>query len=144
MLTGHNGNGFKDRIDADKINADFSDAGQFAEDFFLTEMSRSSFIYFPRGCSKPRPSSISVWMLRETISRGASSIDLGGIFFHEPLILIVQEISAFAAACLGHENVCADEAGGMELDKFHIFNGNTCALYAMPMPLPVLMRALVE
>ena len=42
------------------------------------------------------------------------------IALHEALAVAVDQVAAFAAAGLAHQDAVAVDAGGMELDKFHV------------------------
>ena len=68
----------------------------------------------------PRPASISCWMEREVMSRGASSIGRRRVAQHEALAVVVEQVAALAAAALGHEDVRGVEARGVELDELHV------------------------
>ena len=58
------------------------------------------------------------------------------ILGHEPLALAVGEKAAFAARPFGDQDAGAVDAGGMELDEFHVLQRQPCA-QAMPLPSPV-------
>ena len=81
---------------------------------------------FPKLMFKAPSFSISVWMLLDTISLGASSMALGAYRSMNRSPLVVDEIAPFAPARLCHKDIGTDESSGMELNEFHILDGNPC------------------
>src|SRR5215207_4901940 len=43
-----------------------------------------------------------------------------GVFIHEALVLIVNQISALAATRFRHQNSTGDQPGGVELHELHV------------------------
>ena len=78
----------------------------------------------------------------DRIAESASFIDLGldgsgndiargqfhlarRVFLHETFFIFIDQMSAFAAAAFGHENILTDDRGWVELNEFHVFQGRS-------------------
>ena len=78
---------------------------------------------------QPRPALISIVIERETTSRLARSLAVGRVALHEALAFGVRQVPAFAAGTLGDQAAGREDAGGMELDEFHVLGRQPGAQY---------------
>ena len=59
-------------------------------------------------------------MARLITSREARSLTVGRVLRHEALALAVDQDAAFAAHALGDQDAQLVDAGGVELEEFHV------------------------
>ena len=114
-----------DGIDADKIDADLSDSGQPFQDLLFSQMPEVELDVFAQGVLESPPL---VDLGLDAPGNDVAGRQLHGrrrVALHETLPLVVDQIGALAPAPFRHEDVRADQAGGVELDKLHVLERDT-------------------
>ena len=114
--------GSKTGIDPCKVDGDLANSGKSIHDLLSSQMSEIEMDIF----SFKTPALIDLGLNASGDNvPGTKFHELWGIAFHKTFPLRIEEISSFSSGCLRDQDICSIKAGGMELDKFHILEGNT-------------------
>ncbi len=130
-----------DGIDAAEPQTQFADPRQPLQDCLAAEVAQIQMDVAAR-----KPASLVHLGLdcpRYEVSR-CEFQHVGGIMLHKPLGLTIQQLTAFAPSSFGDEDVRRKQRGRMKLHEFQVLDRQAGLIRAMPMPLPVLISALVE
>ncbi len=119
------GDRFLDRVDVVELDADLADEGEMLVDPFRPQVPQVEVDVI----EAVRPFEPAPLLDLDHLGAGdevaRSQFDLGGgVLVHETLPLVVDQVAPFPAAGFGDEDPRGDQAGGMELEELHVFQGD--------------------
>ena len=118
VLARHHRDGLLDGVDAFEVDGQVADAGQPLQDLLGAQVAE---VQVDVALAVDAPAFVDLGLdgAGHDVARREFH-ELGRVLLHVALAQAVDQVAAFAAGALGHEDLGGEEPGGVELDELHV------------------------